>query len=531
MADKAKQILKQLLDIWNKYTKKQKTVIISAVCVVILAFALLIILMNKTEYEKLTIADSTKDASTIVQLLKDQGIVHKVGTDNLTIYVDAERISDAMFLLADNDIPSTGISVDELLNNSLTTTNSDRTLKLNLYLQNQIRSSIMKMKGVDGAEVYYLPVDTNDSILSEAKDTSASVMLTVNDDFETKTAETIAEVVASLIGNKSAKTIKVADQYGNLLYGGEDDLYNGGVSSKEDYKERLRNTLINNIYMGLLKSGFDDAVIMPNLKFNMDTVEELYTEYEPADGQEQGLYSHSYTYSSENGGYTGGGIPGTDSNDETTYNVKDSSSSNASVDIEEYDYLPNSRVTNTKYEVGAVIPEESSIAIVLTRAVTYKEEELEMKGLLEGTTFEQYALDNNARITLEVGDDLKDLVSKATGIATENITISAYEQPIYIPKTVVEKSWTDYLQIILAVLIFALLVFVVFKSVKPVEVTELEPELSVEQLLATTKENQTIEDIEFNETSEVRRMIEKFVDEKPEAVAQLLRNWLNEEWS
>jgi flagellar M-ring protein FliF len=73
--------------------------------------------------------------------------------------------------------------------------------------------------------------------------------------------------------------------------------------------------------------------------------------------------------------------------------------------------------------------------------------------------------------------------------------------------------------------------FVVFRGVKPVEVTELEPELSVEQLLATTKENQTIEDIEFNEVSEVRRMIEKFVDEKPEAVAQLLRNWLNEDWS
>ena len=60
--------------------------------------------------------------------------------------------------------------------------------------------------------------------------------------------------------------------------------------------------------------------------------------------------------------------------------------------------------------------------------------------------------------------------------------------------------------------------------------TELEPELSVEQLLATTKENQSLEDIEFSDKSEARAMIEKFVDEKPEAVAQLLRNWLNEDW-
>ena len=67
-------------------------------------------------------------------------------------------------------------------------------------------------------------------------------------------------------------------------------------------------------------------------------------------------------------------------------------------------------------------------------------------------------------------------------------------------------------------------------GMKPVDVIELEPELSVEALLATTKENQTMDDIEFSEKSETRQQIEKFVDENPEAVALLLRNWLNEDW-
>ena len=44
------------------------------------------------------------------------------------------------------------------------------------------------------------------------------------------------------------------------------------------------------------------------------------------------------------------------------------------------------------------------------------------------------------------------------------------------------------------------------------------------------QENQSLDDIEFSEKSETRRMIDKFVDENPEAVAQLLRNWLNEDW-
>lgn len=530
MADRVKLYLDKLLDIWKKYSSKQKTLIISAVSIVVLALALLVILMRRTEYKHLTIAATPADASKIVSILKDADIKYKVAGDNLSISVDAQHQTDAVFLLAENDMPSTGLTVDDLLNNSLSVTNYDRTLKVNLYFQNQLRKSIINMEGIDDAEIYYLPSESYNSILTEVKDTSASVILKVNDKFKTKTAQTIAEVVASLIGNKNADLIKVADQYGNLLYGGEADLYSGSPSSKEDYKEKLRNTYINNLYTGLIKSGFDDAVIMPNLTFNMDKVTELYTEYTPAQGQEQGLYGHSYTYSSENSG-SSGGVPGTDSNDETSYQMPDRSNNSGSVDIEEYDYLPNVKEVNTIYEVGAVIPEQSSISIVLRRAVTYKEENLELEGALSDMTFDEYAARNGNIRPVEVDPSLLTLVSKATGIAESDIFITAFEQPVFIPKAVKIRSWTDYLQIILAVLIVAMLVFVVFKGVSPVEVTELEPELSVEQLLASTKESQSLEEIDFEQVSEIRRVVEKFVDEKPEAVAQLLRNWLNEDWN
>ena len=71
---------------------------------------------------------------------------------------------------------------------------------------------------------------------------------------------------------------------------------------------------------------------------------------------------------------------------------------------------------------------------------------------------------------------------------------------------------------------------VVLRSMKPEEIIEVEPELSVEALLATTKENQTLDDIEFSDKSATKMHIEKFVDENPEAVASLLRNWLNDDW-
>lgn len=81
------------------------------------------------------------------------------------------------------------------------------------------------------------------------------------------------------------------------------------------------------------------------------------------------------------------------------------------------------------------------------------------------------------------------------------------------------------------VVILGLLVFIVLRSARPLTVEETEPELSVEEMLATTKENQpAVDDIDIQEKSETRKAIEKFVDENPEAVALLLRNWLNEDW-
>jgi flagellar M-ring protein FliF len=86
---------------------------------------------------------------------------------------------------------------------------------------------------------------------------------------------------------------------------------------------------------------------------------------------------------------------------------------------------------------------------------------------------------------------------------------------------------------VLAVLIFLLLGYVVFRSTRKQADAEMEPELSVETLLEATQvspEDEALDNIGYSEKSETRILIEKFVDENPEAAALLLRNWLNDEW-
>ena len=56
-------------------------------------------------------------------------------------------------------------------------------------------------------------------------------------------------------------------------------------------------------------------------------------------------------------------------------------------------------------------------------------------------------------------------------------------------------------------------------------------ELSVEQLLESQPDLDSLDNIEVEEGSELKRLIEKFVEDNPEAAAILLRNWLAEDFA
>lgn len=125
--------------------------------------------------------------------------------------------------------------------------------------------------------------------------------------------------------------------------------------------------------------------------------------------------------------------------------------------------------------------------------------------------------------------DLYDVVANATGIDKSKITIMAYSENWFIDSDGLGVSATDVVQIILIFVILALLGFVVLRSMRGEKQEEEEEELSVENLLQSTPE-ESLDAIETETKSETRLIIEKFVDENPEAAANLLRNWLNEDW-
>jgi len=532
MQERLKELPKKFLEYWNKWTSKQKTIIISAIAAVIVLVAILVAVLGRTKYVEVGTFDDTKTASQVVSLLRESAITTKLGPDNVTVLVDEEMYMDAVMTVSVSDMVGDEFGLDDLLNNDLTTTNGDRLTKNHLYTTNDLEKYIRNFyDSVDEVFITYIAKDTTNSILASNKSIPVSVALVTNDLFKKEEALAIATQVAAAVGNYNTDDVKVTNQNGKILFNGslEDAEDEFDVTDRIALEEFVRNNYIDAVTGLMMRSFFTEVTVAPYLDINSDNTKEMITQYLPLDGEIHGVLIEEHETASE--GENGlGDIPGTDSNDEVDYYWADTTGGAYETSTMDRFYEPSVSIKEIVYDTGTVNPENSSISVSAYRSIVRTEEELEMLGLLDDMSFEEYSLRNSDPVLTEVSDDLYSLVSKGTGIPEENIKIVTYDVYKYIPREEVARDWTFYLQILLAVILIAFLLFVVFRGMAPVEVTELEPELSVEQLLATTKENQSLEDVEFSEQSETRKMIEKFFEENPEAVAQLLRNWLNEDW-
>ena len=272
---------------------------------------------------------------------------------------------------------------------------------------------------------------------------------------------------------------------------------------------------------------FSTVTVSPNLDISFNKVDVVDTQY----SNENEVKQNDYTYEQEGGSYSGG-VPGTDSNDDdTTYTIDTGDGSSTSISIAKNEYAPSQTITHTEGEQGVLNKDTSSLTVSVNKYQIYDEEALENAGELDNMTWEEYQAANGDVTQMDADfTGIIEAIATGTGIPAERIRVIGYNVPMFNDKAVDTSFTSTILPIILAVVILGLLGFVVWRSLRPVEVTETEPELSVDEILSATREKEAVDDIEYDEKSEVRKAIEKFVDENPESVALLLRNWLNKDW-
>ena len=532
MGEWFKQLPKKLAEFWNKYTAKQKTLFFSVAAAVIITLVALFFVLNRTTYVTLSVFEDTGASAEAANLLEENGIDIKVSDDALKIDVAEEQVSEARLLLGENGITPTTSEVDLawLYDNSFNTTDSEKKLKAKMYLENCMETDLRSIDGISKASVTIdLPTSTS-SIYSNEQEASVSIMITTDTNFAQDAAYNIAEYAKTCVGASSTEKVTIIDNKGNLLYSGASTQSSlSATLSVEQQVEEYYNSKIWNL---MVNSGvYDEVSVSSNLSVNISPEEMVNIEYYSNDEDDTGPKANYYYYLAENVDGTGG-VVGTDANGEeiTDYNLLDYADGESTLNIIKEEYNTSSTTTTKINPVGEVDMENSSMALYLTKYQIYDEAQMEKDGLLEDQSFAEFKAANSDVIETSNNLEMVAMLSQATGIKEDSIYVIERIVPVFYPIEESQVPVQNIVTIALALLIAGLLLFVVFKSMKPDEVVEVEPELSVEALLATTKENQTLDDIEFSEKSAAKEQIDKFVDENPEAVAALLRNWLTDEW-
>ena len=533
LLDKLKEFPPKFMEWWNKFSSKQKTAMVAALLGFIVAFAILITVVSRPQYVPLVTCETATQSATVKSLLDEGGYDYKVTDSQGLVYeINKDQLSDANILINSNNILTETFKLTDVVSGSLTTTEADKEKLYTAYLQGELTAMLEDVEFIEEATVtLHIPKDDG-TLIANQEESFAQILLKLNAACSSDQANAIANAVKTAIGNETTEHVVIWDTQGNLLFSGGDTASSiGNASNQLSLKQQAEAIIRSEVKKVLLGTNeFDLIEVASNLTVNFAETERTEINYTPADGQMQGVLSHESSYEAETDGGTAM-VPGTDSNGDDTYVWSEGEGGSSSVSQFEKDYLPNSETTVEKIPAGSIIYDKSSVAVTAISYNVIREEDAKELGLLDGITWDEYKLANSDRKKLEVDPELYSVVSDASGIAVEDITIVAYEEPFFVDKeSAFNFEFTDVLQVVLIIIILLLLAYVVIRSFKRDKVEEEQPEeLSVENLLQSMP-SEPLEDIELETKSETRKMIEKFVDENPEAVANLLRNWLNEDW-
>ncbi|MDD3367761.1 MAG: flagellar M-ring protein FliF C-terminal domain-containing protein [Lachnospiraceae bacterium] len=532
IVNRLREIIEKIKEWWNRFSSKQKTIIVGIAAAILMAFVILIVVLTRPTYVLLLNCEDTREASEVTALLDDNEITYTITDDGLTISVLESQQSDANLLLGANDIQSSAYSIDNVTNGGFSTTESDKQKRYIVYLQSRLeRDFIGKFNAISSAHVELNIPENDGTLIAENKESSAAIILELQDEFTADQAAYLAQAVATALGSTDASNITIMDTDGNMLFSGADNYsVAGSANSQLSVKAQAENMVKSEVKQVLLNTNlYDQIEVASNLAIDFSTSERTDHNYTPAEGQTQGVYSQADEYSSDSTSGSGN-VPGTDTNqNDTSYVFENDNESSTSTTENSYKFLPNESIISQNTPAGSINYGNSSVSVTAIAYNVIREEDARSQGLLDGISWDDYKAANSERTKLDVDEDLFSVVSNATGISTNSISILAYEENLFLDRSGSGIGLTDILQIALIVIILGLLAFVVLRSMRREREPEQEEELSVENMLQSTPMEE-IEDIELETKSETRKMIEKFVDENPEAAANLLRNWLNEDW-
>lgn len=506
MAETIQQMREQLNEYWKNMDKTRKKRIIIIGVIIILSIVIASIVLTRTKYDVLYGDLSLKDMGQITKKLDEMGVEWKTPSkDNpTTILVPADMKNKIKIELASYGLPKEGYSfMDAFNDSSWTMTDYDKKQRMQLALQNELASTISEIDGVESATVYINEKEGTGFVLEENnKETTASVSITKSDNrsLKSETVTAIQNLVASSI-NAEPEKVQIIDNEGKLLTGEgkeTDLLMTDQFNIKDSLEHRIDESIkrfLENVF------GYGNVDVRSSVKINFDSERTTIVEFAPPiEGNDEGLIRSMEEIEEHMVGGTAGGVAGTESNPPEYEMLEDGN--------ERYDKVSRT-INNELNEINKEIEKTPGEIETITVAVLINRD-----ALIDG------------EFTQDKEREISDLIYAATGLDTRQVEVRAERfRTDDLAGAKESKRGLGWLLLALALIAIAGIVrYFIYRRNRTKELEELQ--IDMEDAATMTAE---IEDLEFEtEESKMKSQVEKFVDKKPDAVAQLLRTWLNE---
>ncbi len=541
MQERLRSFFGGLLDKFNNLENGQKVKLGISALVVILVLGVTTYFLTRPNlvmlYDKLTYSD----AGQIKAALDDAGIYNKITTtsNGSAIFVNAADNDQAQVEIGTKNLPATQdfTHADAFKTGGMSATESTRQEAFKLASESATARKLRLFEGVTDAAVTITPADNNSFFIDEKSESSISVILTLMPGYNISSANALgmANFLRGTVEGLKLENVYILDQNMNPIYSGQtpQESVLGSAYELELQKKRELEASLRNQYLPL----FDKINVSSNIVFNTDKQSvKSSTLTPPVPDTNTGVPTREETHKSN---FTGGNAdaePGVQPNTQTTptYATGNNTQSSASTSDSIIDRAYNTEETFKELGTGVFMPELSSLSATFYKYRNYDEATI-TEAQLNGMTWAEFkATTGQALVPLTIDPQIIESIQKGTGIA--DVSVTGYEVPMFTDAIVKPLQISQIVMMAILVLLIGLLAFGLIKKTQADEVTEVEPELSVEDLLVSTQleeekeEEMRLKEIEFNKESETKLQIEKFIQERPESVASLLRNWLNEEW-
>lgn len=523
MGEAIKKMKDNLNEFWQGLEKGQKIRIGIISIISILLIVSIGVFSAMPRYQVLYPNLDAKDAGEIRNKLEEMRIPVKV--DGTTILVPKEKVDEARISLAMEGLPQNDFVFPEMLKSSFNDTSQDKKLREIIYMQNVIANGIKSLDGVEWAQVNLFIPDDNVFVLeSNKQDSSASVIVKTKAGYpglDQAQVNGIIQYISKSVKGLKEENISIIDESGRSLKN-EGKGFNAQVSTQMEMQEATRLSIQNSVKKFLESVfGVNNVNVMATVKLNFNNEIENKKVFEPVNQENNtGIIRNMEDIKKEWVSAGTGGVPGTDSNiDITTYPQVDESQSNYTEASSIVNYEINETQKQIVKEQGNI--ETFSISVLINQDALIEE--------------------NLSNI-----DDLKNDVMELVKYATRGLSLdsSTANENIHVQIMKFDTSFKDQVEnaiaeearrkrnqmlLMLGAAIAAILAFAGAMIVLIKRSRKQSDEDDIGIALSKIEEASEINDIELEDRNEVKKKVEKFVSQKPEQVAQLLKTWLNEE--